>query len=333
MSDDDLDALLDEAMDMVDEQERKHDEEVRLRDAKLEDDLQKALGEVSGAGSGDADMMKMFMSMLGGAGSGDGVGGDGDASLDGFKKSVMAMVSSLEGEENLGDEDKANLLRVKELMTVMEEEDIDKANDLLAQMKSEGKLPDSDGVGDADVDEASRRCMAMLQQLSTASQGGQPNPSSTPAAASAAAPSSSTPATTAGAGAGAGAGAAVTAGGGGGDVDSATEAIASALISTLADPQFVEPIRLMRDSYGPFLAARRGELSDDDCKRYERQRAKANDICTLLETPITGAEDTRLVPLLELMNQYSELGEPPADLVSYAPKSGATSAGAPGAAA
>ncbi|TPP44592.1 Pex19 family protein [Leishmania donovani] len=260
MSDDDLDALLDEAMDMVDEQERKHEEEVRVRDAKLEDDLQKALDEASGTAGGDADMMKMLMSMLGGD-SAD------DASLDSFKKSVMTMVSSLEGEENLGEEDKANLLRVKELMRVMEEEDIDKANDLLEQMKQEGKLPDCNNVGDAEIDEASRRCMEMLQQLS-----------------------------------------------------SATQAMASALISTLADPQFVEPIKLMRDSYGPYMDAHGSELSHEDCERYERQRAKAQEICDLLQNPISGAEDPRLIQLLELMNKYSELGDPPRNLVKYAPK-------------
>ncbi|CAG9582681.1 Peroxin 19 [Leishmania major strain Friedlin] len=300
MSDGDLDALLDEAMDMVDEQERKHEEEVRVRDAKLEDDLQKALDESSGAAGGDADMMKMFMSMLGGAGS-------DDASLDSFKKSVMTMVSSLEEEENLGDEDKENLQRVKELVRVMEEEDIGKANDLLEQMKQEGKLPDRNNVGDAEIDEASRRCMEMLQQLSSATQGGHLDPAATPGAAS----SSSAAA----AAAPAGNGAEIPA-----EVDRATEAMASALISTLADPQFVEPIKLMRDSYGPYMDAHRSELSQEDCERYDRQRAKAQEICDLLQNPISGAEDPRLIQLLELMNKYSELGDPPRNLVEYAPK-------------
>ncbi|AYU83131.1 Peroxin 19 [Leishmania donovani] len=300
MSDDDLDALLDEAMDMVDEQERKHEEEVRVRDAKLEDDLQKALDEASGTAGGDADMMKMLMSMLGGD-SAD------DASLDSFKKSVMTMVSSLEGEENLGEEDKANLLRVKELMRVMEEEDIDKANDLLEQMKQEGKLPDCNNVGDAEIDEASRRCMEMLQQLSSATQVGHLDPAATPGAASSS--SAAPPAAPAGDGAEIPS-----------EVGRATEAMASALISTLADPQFVEPIKLMRDSYGPYMDAHGSELSHEDCERYERQRAKAQEICDLLQNPISGAEDPRLIQLLELMNKYSELGDPPRNLVKYAPK-------------
>ncbi|GET92843.1 hypothetical protein, conserved [Leishmania tarentolae] len=298
MSDDDLDALLDEAMDMVDEQERKHEEEVRVRDAKLEDDLQRALDEASGAAGGDADIMKMFMSMLGSGG-----GGADDASIDNFKKSVMTMVSSLEGEENLGEEDKANLLRVKELMRVMEEEDIDKANDLLEEMKHEGKLPDSN-VEDAAIDEASRRCMEMLQQISSATQEGHLDPVATPGAASSSAAASP-----------AGNGAEIPA-----QVDRATEAMASALISTLVDPQFVEPIKLMRDSYGPYMDAHRSELSQEDCERYDRQHAMAQEICDLLRNPISGAEDPRLIQLLELMNTYSELGDPPRDLVEYAPK-------------
>ncbi|KAG5466908.1 hypothetical protein LSCM1_01085 [Leishmania martiniquensis] len=303
MSDDDLDALLDEAMDMVDEQERKHEEAVRVRDAKLEDDIQKALDEASGAAGGDTDMMKMFMSILGGASG----GGADDASIESFKKSVMSMVSSLEGEENLGEEDKANLQRVKELMRVMEEEDMDKANDLLEHMQQEGKLPGGDDVGDADIDEASRRCMEMLQQLSSVTQGGQLDPAATPGAASSS--SATSPAAPDGSGAAAPA-----------EVDHATEAMASALISTLANPQFVEPIKLMRDSYGPYMDAHRSELSQEDCERYDRQRSKAQEICDLLQNPISGPEDPRLIQLLELMNHYAELGDPPRNLVDYAPK-------------
>ncbi|KAG5467455.1 hypothetical protein CUR178_01098 [Leishmania enriettii] len=304
MSDDDLDVLLDEAMDMVDEQERKHEEAVRVRDAKLEDDLQKALDEASGTAGGDADMMKMFMSILGGSSS----GGADDASLDSFKKGVMSMVSSLEGEENLGEEDKANLERVKELMRVMEEEDIDKASDLLEHMKQEGKLPGGDSAGDADVEEASRRCMEILQQLSSATQGGQLE-----LAAAAPGAASSTSATAPAASGENGATAPA-------EGDRATEAMASALISTLANPQFVEPIKLMRDSYEPYMDAHRSELSQEDCERYDRQRAKAQEICDLLQNPISGPEDPRLVQLLELMNSYSELGDPPCNLVEYAPK-------------
>lgn len=104
------------------------------------------------------------------------------------------------------------------------------------------------------------------------------------------------------------------------EVDRATEAMASALISTLVDPQFVEPIKLMRDSYGPYMEAHRSELSQEDCERYDRQQARAQEICDLLQNPISGAEDPRLVQLLELMNNYSELGNPPSNLVEYAPK-------------
>ncbi|KPA86370.1 hypothetical protein ABB37_00561 [Leptomonas pyrrhocoris] len=160
-ADDDLDALLDEAMDMVDEQERKHEEEVRVRDARLEDDLQKALDESADAGGADGDMMKMFMSMLGNS---DGSGADG-AALDGFKKNVMAMVSSLEGEEGLGEEDKANLERVRELMHVMEEEDIDKANEVLERMKNDGALPEGEGGEDGEVGEACLRLRLRLRLL------------------------------------------------------------------------------------------------------------------------------------------------------------------------
>lgn len=303
MSDDDLDALLDEAMDMVDEQERKHDEEVRVRDAKLEDDLQRALDESAGAGGADGDMMKMFMSMLGGA---DGSGADA-AALEGFKKNVMAMVSSLEGEEGLGEEDKANLERVRELMHVMEEEDMDKANEVLDRMKKDGALPEGDSIEDGEVDEASRKCMEMLQQLSQAAEGsaaGAPPPlSAAPPAASSSASASGAqqpPLPDA--------------------MGPVPENIASVLLGALMNPEFVEPIKIMRDAYGPYMEAHASALTEADRERYGRQRAKAQEICTFLEDPIKDENDPRLVPLLELMHEFSELGEPPASLADYAPK-------------
>jgi hypothetical protein len=305
MSDDDLDALLDEAMDMVDEQERKHDEEVRVRDARLEDDLQKALDEASSPAGADGDMMKMFMSLLGGA---DGNPADA-AALEGFKKNVMAMVSSLEGEEGLGEEDKANLERVKELMHVMEEEDIDKANEVLDRMKKDGALPEGDDVEDAEVNEASRKCMEMLQQISQAADGpgaAAAAPTTAPAASASASGSAAKPAE----------GAATA----GEDFGPVQENIASVLLAALMNPEFVEPIKIMRDAYGPYMEAHGAEILEVDRVRYGRQRAKAEEICIFLETPIQDENDPRLVPLLELIHEFSELGEPPANLADYAPK-------------
>lgn len=311
MSDDDLDAFLDEVMDIVDEQERKHDEEVRVRDAKLEDDLQNALDESSGAGGADGDMMKMLMSMLGG---GDGNPADA-AALEGFKKNVMAMVSSLEGEEGLGAEDKANLARVKELMHVMEEDDMDKANEVLDRMKKDGALPESDDIEDGEVAEASRRCMEMLQQMSQAADS-TTAPGAAAAAPSAAGPLPQTPSTASNS-----VPAATT-------VPSGTpeefgpvpENIASVLLAALMNPEFVEPIKVMRDAYGPYMEAHGTEIAESDRERFSRQRAKAEEICVFLETPIKDENDPRLVPLLELMHEFSELGEPPEKLADYAPK-------------
>ncbi|KPA86369.1 Peroxin 19 [Leptomonas pyrrhocoris] len=76
----------------------------------------------------------------------------------------------------------------------------------------------------------------------------------------------------------------------------------------------------MRDAYGPYMEDHRAELSESDRERFGRQRAKAEEICTFLEVPIAGEDDPRLVPLLELMHEFSELGEPPANLADYAPK-------------
>lgn len=315
---DDLDALLDEAMNMVDEQERKHEEDVKQRDAKLNEDLQRALDEAEGKTAAldgpQADLAKMLQAVMGGDGSMD------DAAFDSFKRDVKALVDSLEGVEDLADEDKANLSRVKDLMSVMENDDEVRAQELLSQIEKEEALKMPEGAlagldGDlkpGDMDAAMRRCMEALKDLSDSSGGAgaamaaaAAASASPEAASSAAAPAGNLPA----------------------PMQGMPDNLASMLLDTLIDPDFIAPIKVMRDAYEPWLAAH-PDITDSERETYHKQHEKTKVICAFLaEKQLTREDDERLVQLLELMSEFSELGEPPKDLAKYAPagREGSTS--------
>ncbi|CCW62163.1 unnamed protein product [Phytomonas sp. EM1] len=307
---DDLDALLDEAMNIVDKQEKEHEEEVRLRDAKLQEDLQRTLEETSGFNGDDmanGDPLKMFQSILGAAGSGE----DDDASMEILKRDVGALVQSLEGVEGLNEEDKANLDRVRNLMNVLGTDDDARVQELLEEMKSKDPTLELDklDVENASVDDVMKRCVESLQQLATAaegplSEGAEAIPGAVPKEPLAAAlnpQSSTTPASLPP------------------SLNNEPENVANMLFETILNPQFVEPIKLMRDSYGPYLADNASKLSEADLERYQAQHAMAKQICDFLVVPIDKEDHERVTQLLEFMYEFSKLGEPPAELTNYAP--------------
>lgn len=300
---DDLDALLDEAMDIVDEQERTHQQQVKQQEAKLEADLQRALDEQGGAAGGGAletDVVKLFQSLVGRE-----LGEEGDfTQFESFKTDVDKIIAMLEGNEDLQDSDKENLNRVKELMNVLEVDDDDKAKELLEKMKSDpiSGLPDGP-IDSSDWDASVKNCMGVLQQLSSTSvdaNGGStvaptgpstPSTAVTTAAAAAAAAESGLP-----------------------------DNLAEMLLTAILDPDFVEPIKMMRDAYGPYLAAKAETLSESERKSCEAQYAKTVEICEFLHEPVSKADEARVTRLLELMHEFSQLGEPPKDLPEYSPK-------------
>lgn len=299
MSDnDDLDALLDEAMDIVDETERQHEVQVKEHEAKLDADIQKALDEQSGLG-GDGpggDMIKMFQSLLG-AGGGPGDIGDDD-SFETFKRDVAQLVSTLEGVDDLKDEDKANLDRVRQLMDVLDNDDEDKAKKLLNQMKNDptSGMPSSDANPD-DMEAAFKNVMDSMQKLAAAGPDGEATGETDPTTAAAAAAAAM-----------------------GEDSEVVPDNVANLLMEAILDPQFVEPIRVMRDAYEPYFAANGATLSSSETERYQKQYAKTTEICAFLAVPLHKEDDVRVVRLLELMSEFSELGEPPKTLVDYAPE-------------
>lgn len=297
MLDGDIDALLDEAMDIVEEQERQHKEEVRERDSELQNVIDQAAKELSG----DNEAMTQMMSDL----FANGTGGEGNADFfESFKSQVGQLMSSLDGCNDLSSEDKDNLRRVKEIMKVLDSDDIEKASELLEELQEGSSTNES--ADDKEVDSAVKRCMEALDSLSKST----PNealPHSVPAAASSAA-SAPQP---------------------GGARSSASpdaspaplpENLASMLLGTLLDPQFVEPIRMMRDAYGPWMEDHASEIAPEDREKYELQLKKATEICAFLEVPLKDENDERLTGLLEMMHEFSELGDPPATLSHYTAK-------------
>jgi len=96
--------------------------------------------------------------------------------------------------------------------------------------------------------------------------------------------------------------------------------MANMLLSAILDPQFIEPIKVMRDSYGPWLEAH-PELSTADRERYTQQYQKTIEISEFLRTPVEKEDTERVEKLLHMMHEFSDLGEPPQDLASFAKKS------------
>ncbi|CCW69499.1 unnamed protein product [Phytomonas sp. Hart1] len=313
---DDLDLLLDEAMNIVDQQEKEHEETVRLRDAKLQEDLQRTLEEtsaMSGSGMPNGDILKIFQSILGAAGSDE----DDTTSMENFKRDVGALVKSLEDVDGLNKEDMENLDRVRNLMSVLDTDDDARTQELLEEMKSKDLTLGLDNldVENANVEDVMKCCVESLQQFTSATEG--PLNENTEAVsleaskvpeATASNPQSSTgtfislPSL--------------------GDVP---ENIANMLLDTILNSEFVEPIKLMRDSYEPYLVDKTSKLSEVDLERYHAQHAMAKKICDFLVVPIDKDDHDRITQLLELMYEFSNLGEPPADLTEYSPNKRTTS--------
>ncbi|CAD2216704.1 peroxin-19 [Angomonas deanei] len=281
MSDDDLDALLDEAMDIVEEKDRHQKEESERKKQKLEEDLQKASEELEG---GDGmELLQSLQRLMGAAAAGD----ETDPALfDNCKNDIEKLMSMLDGAD-LTEDDKKNVDRMRELLNVMETDDSEKVSELLGELQKEG----GEG-GEAVTADMMKEYAENAQRISEAL-GGLAGQGAVPGAAAAAA----TPA----------------------DAKTVEENMAEMLLSTILDPNFIEPIKLMKDAYPPYLEQNKG-LAEEELERYKKQHAKVIEICEFLVVPIEKEDEERVARLLEHMHEFSQLGEPPEDLATYAPK-------------
>nr|CCC93101.1 unnamed protein product [Trypanosoma congolense IL3000] len=116
-NDDDLDALLDDCLNTMDEQERKHEEEVQARVATRVDELGSG---VSGPCGGDEAMMRLLQSFM------EGVSPDGDADLTGLEDKLRSQLdeiaSMIEGMPDVTSEDRQSLEQVRQLVDMLKED-------------------------------------------------------------------------------------------------------------------------------------------------------------------------------------------------------------------
>lgn len=278
--DEDLDALLDEAMNIVEDQDNQQKENMEKEKEKLDSDILKALDEL---GNNDAeDIMKQFQALLG-AGANEEIN---ENTFNDFMRSVGTLLPMLEGASSLlSDEDKKNLDCLKELINVMDNKDDAKAEELLAELKkTKPELANMKEPSPADVGAKFQEYAESMSQIKKTV----------------------------------------------GEMIGTTEAAegqkdeipadwANMLLSAILDPQFVEPIKVMRDAYGPWLEAH-PELSSEDRERYTQQHQKTIDISEFLQTPVNKEDTERVEKLLHMMHEFSALGELPQDLFSFAKK-------------
>lgn len=76
-----------------------------------------------------------------------------------------------------------------------------------------------------------------------------------------------------------------------------------------------DPLKEMRDQYGPWLESNKDKLTEIENKRYKEQYAIINQICATYES-----ENVDTTKVLQLVQQMQETGQPPADIMkSLAP--------------
>lgn len=295
--DDDLDALCNECLDTLDEQERVKNEKEKQREAELQEICQKVEQQENAAAGDQENMMKMFQSILAGGANGNL---DENAFVE-FQRQVGGLVSSLEGVSDLTEADRANLQRVKDLMSVMDSNDEQKAQELLAEINKETGVQPEGGS----IEETMKRLQDTMGELSKLDGLDGPLPPAANATGSAACPPPPAPAAASASAAS--------------DPDQIPEGLTTMLIETLTNPDFVKPIQLMRDSYDAWIEAHKATLSAAELERITKQHEKSKEICEFLAVPLNKEDDERMAKMLDLMHQFSELGEPPSDLSSFAP--------------
>lgn len=301
---DDLDALLDEAMDIVDEQEIQHEKQVQLRNEELNKQLQSVLNESDdGGNTADwvAEMKKTFETLEGGMGE-----EMNDEAFAGMKSKLDTLLKSLLSSDIATDADRAELQQVQSLLDTLGS-DPEEAARIASTLNMDGMTSSSQNIqeqlaalnlsdgkdqsGGADMLKMLLAAATQRETGDTSSAGGA-LPSTPPAVGTSQAETKRD----------------------GAQSDALHENIQNMLLSTFCDPSFASAIGVMRDAYGAWMEKHKDSLSDEDKERYTKQHAMTVRICDLLKEPIADQNDGRVMQMLELMHEFSSLGEPPKDL-------------------
>ncbi|RNF02620.1 peroxin 19 [Trypanosoma conorhini] len=283
--DDDLDALLDDCINTMDEQERRHEAEVKARDAAREAELEKHLAE---SGSG-AEVMRLLQSFM----NDESAEGNADpSSLMNKLQGEITQVSSLLNDlPDVSEEERASVKQLQELF------------DRLAAMstKDEDDAAGGDDAGNEVLAEALKKCMEGVEALT----GSETNN----AAASVAVEKAPSPEAPTGA-----AGAA--------DADDAIAAgLSGILLECLLDPGLLRVMRLMQRAYPRWLAANEGNTSAEDLERYNKQFKLVNSICDLIgDASVDPRDAAKTNQLVFLAHEFASLGSLPPELEKVMPE-------------
>ncbi|KAH9601688.1 Pex19 protein [Trypanosoma melophagium] len=280
---DDLDNLLDECMNTMDEQERRHEEEVKVRDAAREAELEKVLSSTD-----EGEMMRMFQSLL----NGDENGGDPEALLEKLKTEITNITSIIDNVSDVTEEERSALAQVRQMLGSLP----DMENVL--QNPANGETTGNQEVNEEELAKAFKSCMESIEQVNATAkttEGAAPtsgNASNSPNAAT----SSSTEAI----------------GNNGGDPMSS---LTGMFLDVLLDPQLLEPLKLMREAYPHWLSRNESSTSTEDLERYKKQYNLTVTICDFLaEGPIDRNDDEKVNQMVSLMHEFSSLAPLPPGL-------------------
>jgi hypothetical protein len=332
--DDDLDALLDGALDELGEQEAQHQEEVRVRDeiaAQAAAEQQAAsgafgFGGMDGDDPGLANLQNVLMSLTQALQDPNSLGTtEGMAQL---QKSLNTTIAALSNDPNASPEDQAELARCTQMVerlgqpddgsnstaadATMSEQDAEKAQQLVADMiarftalqGNEGQAAGAaaPAVGGGMDDQQMQEILAMMEAFQKA-QLEQPDQSSDIGKENLPDPSR-----------GYGAAAAATAApGAASDTDMAMLRMVAEL---WADPNFGQQFRVMAERYPPFLAEHGASLPPADLARYEQQLNAMRDMASFLEAdkgPLDPNSE-RFTEFNHMLERLHSLGAPPPQL-------------------
>ncbi|RNE97704.1 peroxin 19 [Trypanosoma rangeli] len=277
--DDDLDALLDDCINTMDEQERRHEDEVRARDAAREAELEKHRAE-SDFGT---EMMRLIQSLVNGE-SGD-AGTDPDSLMNQLQGEVTRVSSLIDELPDVSEEERANIAHVRKMF------------DRLTTMSSttEDDAAGGDDMGNEALVEALKKCMEEIGKTTGDDTGNT-------AASVSAGTAPSLEATTGIANAA--------------DVEGAvTAGLSDILLECLLDPGMLGVMKLMQKAYPRWLAVNEGDTSAEDLERYNKQFKIVNSICDLVgDAPVAREDVTKTNELISLTHELTSLGALPPGL-------------------
>lgn len=270
MSDDDLDnldELLEEALDDLKEKEAKNEEKAKKKD----EELNAAVNMASSMNLGD------------------------DCNLDGYVNILSKLLSTVEDGE-IEDQDKETIAQLKGVVQMMEKGDMDDACTLLEKMKKDDTLLKEENPFKMPNEAA---MLSLLSNISTNEQTCEKNFSM--------ADTSSSSKTE--------------------GVDSSTVSpsqlgstnaeseLLKTIIETSLSPEVLDLFEKMTEGFPRWLEAKKDQLSEKELELRQKQYEKTLELCNLMKE---GSINEKVIQIIDLFNELSELGELPQELSDYA---------------